>query len=60
MADRNFGFDEPRPRGITRYVVWALACSLAVGIFLYADGYFEDVIEQTTSAPAPSEADHRG
>ncbi len=60
MADRDFGFDEPRPRGITRYVAWTLAACLALGIFLYADGYFDDMIEQTTSAPAPAARDGNG
>ncbi|MEX0406623.1 hypothetical protein ABGN05_13175 [Aquibium sp. LZ166] len=50
MAKYDYGFEERRP-SITRYVVWALAVSLAVGGFLYADGYFEKIVEQTTEAP---------
>lgn len=52
MAKRPFGFgDEPR-RGITRYVVWTVVGCLALGAFLYADGYFDDMIEETPIAPA--------
>lgn len=52
MAKYEHDFEERQP-GITRYVVWALAISLAVGGFLYADGYFDEMVEQTTEAPNP-------
>jgi hypothetical protein len=67
MADGKHGFDEQPPRGITRYVVWSLALSLGLGIFLHADGYFDDVddmldemIGQTSVAPDPSPAPAAG
>ncbi len=52
MAKYENDFEEQQP-GITRYVVWALAICLAVGGFLYADGYFDEIVEQTTEAPNP-------
>ncbi len=51
MARYDYDFEERRA-GITRYVVWALAICLAVGGFLYADGYFDELTEQTTRATA--------
>lgn len=50
MAGYDYDFEEHRA-GITRYVVWALVICLAVGGFLYADGYFETIAERTTQGP---------
>lgn len=48
MTDRDYGFDD-RPRGgIMPYVVWTTVACLAVGAFLYADGYFDEIIDEVT------------
>lgn len=52
MAGRDFGFeDEPR-RGVTRYVAWTIAACLALGAFLYADGYFDEIIDEAIESSA--------
>ena len=52
MSRRKEEFGNRPPEGITRYVLWTLVICLAVGAFLHADGYFDDLIEETTSTPA--------
>jgi hypothetical protein len=52
MSRRQDEFSNRPPEGITRYVLWALVFWLAVGAFLHADGYFDDLIEETTNIPA--------
>ncbi|WP_170314681.1 hypothetical protein [Aquibium carbonis] len=55
MAGQDFGFDDEPRRGITPYVVWTVVACLALGIFLYADGYFDEIIDdviESVSEPA--------
>jgi hypothetical protein len=52
MAKQDFGFDDRRRQGITRYIVWTIVACLALGAFLYADGAFDEILAETTGTPA--------
>ena len=49
MAKNDYGFGEPPRNGVTRYVVCTLVACLAVGLFLYADGYFDELGDMTSA-----------
>ena len=51
MAGRESGFENRQRRGITRYIVWTVLACLALGAFLYADGYFDGMIDGPTTGP---------
>lgn len=52
MAGQGFGFDDEPHRGITPYVVWTIVGCMALGAFLYADGYFDEIIEEVIEGSA--------
>jgi len=52
LARREDDFGDMPRQGISRYVLWTLAFCLAVGTFLYADGFFDSMIEETTTDQA--------
>ncbi len=52
MTGRESGFENRQRRGITRYIVWTVLACLALGAFLYADGYFDGMIDDATTGPA--------